>query len=48
MVGVAYHEASPVHREQSEVVVPMDTSHQNLLVGGEDKQLGADCQIMSK
>ena len=48
MVGVACHEASSVHREDSKAVVPMAASHQNLVVGGEDKQLGADYQILSK
>ena len=35
-------------REHSKAVVPMATSHQNLVVGGEDKQFGADYQILSK
>ena len=48
MVGVACHEVSSVHKEQSEVVVAMAASLQSLVVGGKDKQLGADYQIMSK
>ena len=41
-------EASPVHRKPSEVVFPMVANHQNLLVGGEDKQLRVDYNILSK
>ena len=48
MVAVACHVLSFVHKEHSEAVVPMATSHQNLVIGEEGKQFGADYQILGK